>query len=356
MRQRVGYLLSGVAVGAVATALVWWSVSVVVGSNDEGIATEDTAVGYEVAHGELGREVEVPLRAWWQMEPGPTIGRSGVVTSVAGSGLLHLEPGVELLSIDLFPVVVAEGEVPLFRTLAPGAEGPDVAQLQQFLGVMGQVIDDPEGTFGPGTVSAVHAWQRSLGLVGETTGVVEPGDLVFIAGLPRAGVIDDSVQVGAHLGVGAPMLSVLGDAPTFDLIVGGNLRGVVGRGTPVVVRDNGWRGEVTELVDDPDTGAQVARLAARGGGPLCGDDCHDIAVRPGGVALHAMVEVVAPISGAVVPVSAILHGPSGSQVLRHPTGEPIAVEVLAVDGGVAIVEGVEPGVVVRLHVEARDGE
>lgn len=61
------------------------------------------------------------------------------------------------------PVIVLEGDIPMYRTLRVGSHGPDVAQLQRALRQAGYVQEDPEGTFGVSTAAAAAALFRARG-------------------------------------------------------------------------------------------------------------------------------------------------------------------------------------------------
>jgi len=80
----------------------------------------------------------------------------------------------------------------LSRTLAVGARGSDVLQLQQFLREHGFFTEEPTGYFGPITEAAVRRLQAAHGLVSsgsaQTTGygVVGPRTRALIADLCRA--------------------------------------------------------------------------------------------------------------------------------------------------------------------------
>ncbi len=53
------------------------------------------------------------------------------------------------------PVFAFAGKTPMYRSLASGDTGPDVAQLQHDLESLGYTIDDTAGTYGPSTSAAL---------------------------------------------------------------------------------------------------------------------------------------------------------------------------------------------------------
>jgi multidrug efflux pump subunit AcrA (membrane-fusion protein) len=76
-----------------------------------------------------------------------------------------------LAEIDGQPMFVLKGSVPAWRTLSPGESGPDVAELQNALSLLGWYDgDDKPGYFGTATGDAVSAFYQYLGYTVPTTG------------------------------------------------------------------------------------------------------------------------------------------------------------------------------------------
>ncbi|KNY07759.1 hypothetical protein AKH00_05875 [Microbacterium sp. GCS4] len=82
----------------------------------------------------------------------------GIVTGVAPA---TVDDGGVLLSVSEQPVIVIQGALPAYRSLAQGAEGGDVAQLQEYLRRTGLTIDDKAGVFGPSTAGALFEHYKS---------------------------------------------------------------------------------------------------------------------------------------------------------------------------------------------------
>ncbi len=81
------------------------------------------------------------------LRAGQTFGEARVLVEVSGR-----------------PVIALKGRLPVYRDLKPGAEGEDVAQLQQALNSTGHSLGgDRSGYFGPGTKAALSALYRSIG-------------------------------------------------------------------------------------------------------------------------------------------------------------------------------------------------
>ncbi|MGW1775075.1 peptidoglycan-binding protein [Streptomyces sp. NPDC002104] len=76
----------------------------------------------------------------------------------------QVQAGRLLVEISGRPVIALQGTVPLYRDLKPGAQGSDVAQLQDALQRLGHSTSpDNRGRFGEATKSAVTALYEALG-------------------------------------------------------------------------------------------------------------------------------------------------------------------------------------------------
>ena len=106
----------------------------------------------------------------------------GTVTGTVAAGDI-LRRGDTVVEIDQQPVVLFYGEVPSWRDLAEGDEGPDVRQLESNLVALGY---DPDGlvtvdeAYTSATEDMVERWQAALGL--EETGEVASGDVIVVDG------------------------------------------------------------------------------------------------------------------------------------------------------------------------------
>ncbi len=127
---------------------------------------------------------------------------TGVVTRRHDRGTI-VEPGQALIWLDTKPVYLAEGEVPVYRTLeltsrraSKQQTGDDVTQLQRFLLDQGHNDSDrliADGVFGTSTQRAVKAWQKANGL--KETGAVDRSQLVFH---PSSVRLDSAPQIGSQ--------------------------------------------------------------------------------------------------------------------------------------------------------------
>jgi peptidoglycan hydrolase-like protein with peptidoglycan-binding domain len=75
----------------------------------------------------------------------------------------QLKEGDVLLSASGRPVLLLEGEVPVFRDLVPGIFGKDVSQLETSLQRLGFDPGPVDGTYDAATGAAVSAWYTAVG-------------------------------------------------------------------------------------------------------------------------------------------------------------------------------------------------
>ncbi|MFF0478449.1 Tat pathway signal protein [Streptomyces sp. NPDC004284] len=84
-----------------------------------------------------------------------------------------LTEGSVLMQVSGRPVFVLRGQVPMYRTLGPGASGDDVRQLQLALRRVGQDPGGAGGHYGQGTAGAVTRWYASRGYEAQAPGPEE---------------------------------------------------------------------------------------------------------------------------------------------------------------------------------------
>lgn len=339
LRRLVAVVAALALVGAIAGLGYWAGTNAVV--PPELPVDEHLSQTYAVATGSVERSIDIAVSASWSTSRVLFAGSDGVVTSVLhGAGALA-GPGDVLTTIDLEPVVIAEGAVPMFRTLQRGVEGPDVAQLQRLLRAKGFLSGPADGAFGPITEAAVKRWQRSIGA--RRDGVVDPGTLLFVEGQPSR--LEVAASVGERIGVGSELVRLLGGRPEFVATISPSQRAELAAGMTVVItgpEGERWPGELGPFEVQPD-GRYFAPLS----GNLCGDACDRIAVA-GETALSGSIELVPETEGVVVPTSALVEQPSGGLAVTLVDGGSAGVRIVAEADGFAIVEGLEPGTVIVL--------
>jgi Putative peptidoglycan binding domain len=156
----------------------------------------------------------------------------GTVTGLAPLGAV-VDRGQTLLAVDSRPVPLLFGEQPMWRALGPSVgHGVDVQQLEANLVALGVVTPSEltvDETWTGATTDAVVEWQESRGLDG--TGVVAPGDIVFLPGAVR--VANHPAPVGSA--AGGAVLGVTSTTQVVTVDLEANRRTMVETGKPVVV-------------------------------------------------------------------------------------------------------------------------
>lgn len=328
-------------IGVFATG--WWAGRVALAPPQDPLV--DAAVlSYEVAAGEVSRELSATATASWSATVALVAGSGGVVTSVnAPTGALAVE-GAQLLTVNLRPVVVAKGDVPAFRSLSEGVVGADVAALQLFLDRMGFAPGSTDGRFGAGTATAVRAWQRSLSMT--ATGVVELGDVVFTTTLPAR--FRPIVNKGVTVGAGEELGDLLAPAPDFRVPVTEDQATLVPPDASVTVAgpEETWAAVVAGIDLSDLEGPQLI-LAGVEGEPVCGGSCEAVPVVDVS-SWQANIVLIPSVQGPVVPVAAVRTEPDGTTSVLTAAGESLQVEVIASNGGLAVVSGIDPGIQIQV--------
>jgi peptidoglycan hydrolase-like protein with peptidoglycan-binding domain len=302
--------------------------------------TPHSTQAYVAGTGTVGRSMRVAVTASWTVTRTLLGSAAGVVTAVRHAPGSVARAGDVIATVDLRPVVVAAGAVPMFRTLKAGVRGPDVRQLQQLLRARG-FLRNPTGLFDVATVAAAKRWQHSVGA--DMTGVVEPSALVFVDTLPaRLTVIPG---VGSAVTPGADLVSILSASPTFVATMSASTRAGITSGMSLAIASPDgatWAGAFGTFETTAD-GQYRAPIT----GVLCGDACDSIAVT-GETALAGTVVLVPERSGVVVPVSALAQLPSGAAAVTLADGSSRQVTVTAEADGFAIVDGLDAGTSILL--------
>lgn len=343
-------LLFGLAaIGLVGAG--WWAGSVAMKAPADPLADRQP-IAYTVAVDTVGRSFRFSTSASWPLHDLGRNSAEGVVTSIDIDPGQLVGSGDLLYSVNLRPVIVAEGSVPAFRNMALRDEGRDVAQLQGLLVAKGFYEGEADGVFDSETRAAVRRWQSAQGV--SVDGVVRAGDVVFVEQLPARVVLDPEVVVGSRLTGGEPVLRQVGEDAEFVIVLAGGQGSLVPPGSTVIVThdDLAWDAQVVAIEERSVSGEFILHLAAVDGGPVCGNDCIDAVPITQQTIFPAEVVVVPEVTGPAVPVAALMTRPDGSVVVRMADGRELDVTIVASSGGMAVIEGLRPGDEVLLPVES----
>lgn len=295
--------------------------------------------------GTLEEVYAVPINLEWTQDLSlPFLGDPGVVTALNSEPgrFFSTTSGSVIGTVDGQPIVVIEGGHPAYRLMELGVAGPDVAQLQDHLVSTGHLAaNNADGTFGPPTAQAVQEWWETLGVDGRDT--VPVGSVTFASDLPRLLSTDPTVRVGELISNGAPFLVGVPSTPvatvTLTEIQDQRFRT---EGATFTARDpSGTEVEMTVLgtrIRDRATEIELELASGQF------DDWSGLTLSARDpVRLNGRMVVTPPIKGTILPSAALNDHVGFSATLRFADGTPKEVTVLAVVGGLAIVEPLVPG-------------
>lgn len=348
-RRRLLTAATAVFILAFVAAIGYWAGRIALAPAEDPLATEPASVTYEVQEQTIGRSQRFIAEAQWPSTPALRAAAGGVVTSVDFVAGDFVEAGTRLFSLDLRPVVAAEGVVPMFRDLELGDRGADVEQLQAILHVLEFAESEPTGVFDEQTAQAVRTWQESMSV--PVDGVVRRSDVAFLPELPVRAVGTEALVVGASLNGGEVVIEALATAPTVVIPLAVEQRNLVPLDARVIVHHaaGSWNAVIARANQRAEPGAGLdLLLEAPEGGALCGESCIEAIPAQGTTNLEAEVVVVPETTGPVVPVAAIVTEPDGQQTVEIVGRGRVPIDILASTNGSAVVRGVEPGEVVVL--------
>lgn len=166
-----------VAGGAVAAAGVIAAGTVyLVGGEESAASNTETVATAVVEQQDLARSEEVVGTLSYGEAHTLNGAAAGTVTWLPEPGAV-IGAGDAVYDVDNVPVVALTGDLPLWRNLAPGVEGPDVAQLESNLADLGYDGFTEDDAYTDATAEAVEAWQDDNGM--EETGTVAVGAVLF---------------------------------------------------------------------------------------------------------------------------------------------------------------------------------
>jgi hypothetical protein len=158
----------------------------------------------------------------------------GTYTELPGLGRV-IAQGHVLYRVNDRPAVLLHGSTPAYRTLAEGATGPDVAELNADLVALGYTtgaqLSRTSAAFGAATTTAVRKLQAALGVT--QTGALALGQAVFEPTAVR--VTSVSAQLGARAQPGQTMLQATSTARQVQVALGASQQTEVAVGNKVTI-------------------------------------------------------------------------------------------------------------------------
>jgi peptidoglycan hydrolase-like protein with peptidoglycan-binding domain len=246
-------------------------------------------------------------------------GLQGTITSAADEGSVR-ERGEVLYRVDERPVVLMYGATPAYRAMGQGDEGADVRQLERNLVALGFDPDrdiDVDGDFDWATAAAVRDWQEALGV--DETGRIDLGQVVFLGGPRRIGVVQGTV--GSSARPGQPVMQTSSTARTVTVALDARRQDLVAEGDAERVTLPGGdvaTATVTEV-------GKVAKAASAGADPT--------------IAVTLQLRTTKGVTALdEAPVDVAISTDRAKDALSVPV-----TALLALDGGGYGLEVVEPG-------------
>ena len=157
----------------------------------------------------------------------------GVFTALPAPGTV-LARGQVVYGVDGRPIPLFYGDAPAWRQLSAGvADGHDIYELQANLVALGLAPSAlrVDNSFDGVTATAVRRWQASLGL--QQTGIVRPGDAIYMPGPIRVTAVQP--QIGMFAQPGQPVLLATSTQRIVLVDLNVALENLVKAGDPVSV-------------------------------------------------------------------------------------------------------------------------
>ncbi len=344
-RTRLLYAVGLLAVAAIA----FWAGRTTLKPAAIDAERSNASATIEVAEREFGRGQTVGTTVTMAKHAIGANMRAGTLTELTNQPAY--KTGDTLYRVDQHPIRIAAGTVPMYRDLSAGAKGPDVQSLNAALAELGYAADAESNTFAAATTQAVRAWQQDLGI--EQTGIVQRDELIIVPHLPTALSFDpETAFLGNQLAGGERFILGPSGEPQFTMeLLPGQAALIPADATiTVTFQDRQWPAVVSEKKASDDGNTINMLLTAPDGGVVCGQDCALLPPQEKQY-LTAQVEVVKNQSGPAVPISALTSNPDGTSkvtVVTKAGDEERQVRVLLSQDGMALVEGLTVGDVVRV--------
>lgn len=307
---------------------------------------------------------------------------TGVVTAAERSAGEALSSGSALLRVNGRPVFVLSGAFPLFRDIAPGDSGDDVAAVQAALAAVGYTTGrDRAGSYGAGTQAAVRKMYELAGhkapqvtltpsvsdsnspaaaadstdaSSAQVTAPASKGgpvilrtEVVVLGGLPAT--IQSIAPVGTQLGEGTELVKLGAGAVVLSATVPTESLGTLTVGASAVfVGDTGTPSSATVTAINATPEGDQTVVVVTSDSAVTIDKPYLLTIdNPAGESGESLL---APVAGVVSRGGRSYVYPRDGDLFRE-----VEVTVTGSVGGVAAIAAVDPGVALDESMEIRVG-
>jgi peptidoglycan hydrolase-like protein with peptidoglycan-binding domain len=249
---------------------------------------------------------------------------SGLVTEISVATGDTITSGTAVMAIDGVARVAEATARPFYRRLGRGDKGEDVTILQELLGSMGLLSEEPDGVYGTGTAKAVKAWSTDLGVI-NPDGIFDPGWIIWLPTPSfRIGQIDASVGFDAP----TPGAAFMRGPRLLDAVTIRDLDGnaIDLRGDWILIVDESTF-DMTDGALDP---VELGALAQ--------------SVDPGVDQVTATVRRSTPLEVLRLPATAVVSNVYGATCVWLESGEGYEARAVVVGSGLAGQVDIEQGV------------
>lgn len=339
-------VITGILVAIAIGAVMGWALKTLFDQPDT-VLEEQTWTLVAVESGTLDRTLNLNSAVEWERNTAARNRAEGVLTSINARPDHQTQIGDVLYTVDGRPVFATSGTWPMHRDITQGAKGEDVKQLQELLSATGYLDTAIDGDAGPSTVAAIKLWQKVNGL--EQTGVILAGDVVAIDGLPARVELDpETFELGVRLSGDEQIFQVV-DNPRVFMNVQLEQAAIIPPDTPVQLNYDGWgwTGMTGAATPQENSSTATIDIHGNGGSPICGTDCSALPVSED-LLIDTTIVIIPETAGAKVPTAALKTGVAGDVHVVDESGQNHPVTVKASTRGMAIVDGIDPGLRVRV--------
>jgi len=233
MKSRQIGLVFGLAIGFLVPLFVGvGAVLLVEARSPLKSAAEAAPLVGSVGSAQRSGQVNVGIKVKYTEALSPAANASGTITALDVAAGDQVATGTRVMDVNAQAVIAYAADSPLYRDIARGLTGPDVATAQELLTQLGYPVGGADAKAGIGTEKAIKAFNLANGY-GKDNTVLSLASLVWVGTAPvTVGVM--SVHLGGQVGPGTALftttagLAAISVAEPPGMVAGGDLKLVVG--------------------------------------------------------------------------------------------------------------------------------